>query len=309
MIPQTLQNNPSLDRWVSFPTKGRVRVAVGKSEYGQGMLTGLAQIAAEELDVAFERLDVVNLETGASPDEGLTVGSMSTEMSGASIRAASAEVRALFAEAAASRLGCTADELDVDDGAFLREGERTGLDYWALAAEVDLARAPGEDVKAKSPDRHTLVGTSQPRIDLPPKLFGAAFLHDLALPGMLHARVLRQPGPAAKLTGLDEAAVRRAAGADIDILRDGQFVAFISESEPRRRRGHRRRRGPGAMGRRARPLADALGDGVAEDAAVGGLPVRRAGARPTPTAGASPPPTAAPTSPTARWAPPAAWPR
>ncbi len=126
MIPATLQNNPSLDRWVSFPNPGRVRVAVGKTEYGQGMLTGLAQIAAEELDVAFERLDVVNLETGASPDEGLTVGSMSTEMSGASIRAACAETRSLFAEAAARRLGCDAGEIDVDDGAFLRAGATTG---------------------------------------------------------------------------------------------------------------------------------------------------------------------------------------
>ncbi|HXQ46794.1 MAG TPA: molybdopterin cofactor-binding domain-containing protein, partial [Caulobacteraceae bacterium] len=231
MIPATLQNNPSLDRWVSFPKPGRVRVAVGKTEYGQGMLTGLAQIAAEELDVAFERLDVVNLETGASPDEGLTVGSMSTEMSGASIRAACAETRSLFAEAAARRLGCDAGEIDVDDGAFLRAGAATGLDYWALAGEVDLARPPSEDVKPKSPAKHKLVGTSQPRIDLPAKLFGAAFLHDLALPGMLHARVLRQPGPEAKLARLDEAAVRRAAGGEIDILREGEFVAFIGESE------------------------------------------------------------------------------
>jgi nicotinate dehydrogenase subunit B len=231
MIPQTLQNNPSLERWVSFPTAGRVRVAVGKTEYGQGMLTGLAQIAAEELDVAFERLDVVNLETGASPDEGLTVGSMSTEMSGASIRAACAEARSLFAEAVAQRLGCDASDIDVDDGAFLRAGAKTGLDYWALAGEVDLSRAPSEDVKPKSPDKHKLVGTSQPRIDLPPKLFGAAFLHDLALPGMLHARVLRQPGPEAKLAGVDEDAVRRSAGEAIDILREGEFVAFISGSE------------------------------------------------------------------------------
>jgi CO/xanthine dehydrogenase Mo-binding subunit len=232
MIPATLMNNPSLDRWVSFPTPGRVRVAVGKTEYGQGMLTGLAQIAAEELDVVFERLDVVNLETGASPDEGLTVGSMSTEMSGASIRAACAEARALFAAAAAEKLGCDAGELDVDDGAFMRGGAKTGMDYWSLAGEVDLARPPSEDVRAKAPKDHKLVGTSQPRIDLPPKVFGAAFLHDLSLPGMLHARVLRQPGPRALLARLDEAAVRRAAGGAIDIVRDGQFTGFVSESEP-----------------------------------------------------------------------------
>ena len=90
MIPATLAANPSLERWVSFPAAGKVRVAFGKVEYGQGAMTALAQIAAEELDVHFERLIVVNAATGAVPDEGMTVGSMSIEMSGASVRAATA---------------------------------------------------------------------------------------------------------------------------------------------------------------------------------------------------------------------------
>ena len=70
MIPQSLAANPRLDRWVGFETPGVVRVAFGKVEYGQGAMTGLAQIAAEELDVGMDRLDVVNLETDLSPDEG-----------------------------------------------------------------------------------------------------------------------------------------------------------------------------------------------------------------------------------------------
>ena len=231
-IPQSLAANPRLDRWVGFETPGRARVAVGKVEYGQGALTGLAQIAAEELDVAMERIDMVNPETDVSPDEGLTVGSMSIETSGASIRAACAEVRALFTAAAARRLGCAAEALDIDDGAFFfRGGEPTALDYWALASEVDLTVAPTGEARAKSPDRHKLVGKTHGRLDLPAKLFGAAYLHDLAQPGMLHARVLRQPGFRAKLKSLDEAAIRHAAGAAIEILRDASFVAFIAESE------------------------------------------------------------------------------
>ncbi len=231
MIPQSLAANPRLDRWVGFETPGVVRVAFGKVEYGQGAMTGLAQIAAEELDVGMDRLDVVNPETDLSPDEGLTVGSMSTESSGASIRAACAEARALFAAAAARRLGCDASELDVADGAFLHGGVATGLTYWALAGEVDLTQGPTGEVAAKSPDRHRLVGTSPSRLDLPAKVFGAAFLHDLVQPGMLHARILRQPGFKATLKAFDEAAVRRAAGEAIDILWEGNFVAFLSESE------------------------------------------------------------------------------
>jgi nicotinate dehydrogenase subunit B len=235
-VPASLAANPRLDRWVGFETPGRVRVAVGKVEYGQGALTGLAQIAAEELDVRMDQLDVVNPQTDLSPDEGLTVGSMSTESSGASLRFACAEARALFTAAAASRLGCAPESLDVVDGAFLSDGEPSGLDYWALAGDVDLAVAPTGEAPPKSPDRHRIVGHSHARLDLPAKVFGAGYLHDLAPAGVLHARVLRQPGFKAKLTGLDEAAIRHAAnavagGAPIEILREKQFVAFLGESE------------------------------------------------------------------------------
>ena len=231
MIPQTLQANPSLDRWVSFPAAGKVRVAFGKVEYGQGVMTALAQIAAEELDVRMDQLDVVRAATVAVPDEGATVGSMSIEMSGASIRMAASEVRALFAAEAARRLGCAASEIDVHDGAFLRGEAATGLDYWALAPAIDLKRAPTGDVASKSPDRYRLLGTSAARLDLPPKMFGAAFIQDMVPDGMLHARVLHQPGSNARFVSMNEAAIRKAAGDDIDILRDGDFIAFLSKSE------------------------------------------------------------------------------
>jgi len=231
-IPASLAANPRLDRWVGFEEPGLVRIAVGKVEYGQGAMTGLAQIAAEELDVGMDRLDVVNPETDLSPDEGLTVGSMSTESSGASIRFACAEARALFVAAAARRLGCDPAEIEIDDGAFLAGGEPSGLDYWALAPEVDLAVAPTGEVTPKPPSKHKIVGRDHGRLDLPAKVFGAAYLHDLAQPGMLHARVLRQPGFHARLAGLDEAAIRRAAGDEtVEILREANFVAFLSESE------------------------------------------------------------------------------
>ena len=130
-VPASLAANPRLDRWVGFETAGRARVAIGKVEYGQGALTGLAQIAAEELDVAMGQIDLINPETDRSPDEGLTVGSMTTESSGASIRAACAEARALFVAAAARRLGCEAEALDIEDGAFLIDGEPSGTSLWS----------------------------------------------------------------------------------------------------------------------------------------------------------------------------------
>jgi CO/xanthine dehydrogenase Mo-binding subunit len=231
-VPASLAANPRLDRWVGFETPGRARVAIGKVEYGQGALTGLAQIAAEELDVAIDQVDLVNPETGASPDEGLTVGSMTTESSGASIRAACAEARALFVAAAAQRLDCDAGALEIEAGAFLVDGEPSGLDYWRLAPDVNLAVAPTGEAAPKPPSRHRIVGKDVARLDLPPKLFGAAYLHDMAPVGMLHARVLRQPGPKARLAALDAAAIRHAAaGAAVEIVREADFVAVLSEGE------------------------------------------------------------------------------
>jgi CO/xanthine dehydrogenase Mo-binding subunit len=237
MIPPMLAANPQLDRWVSFQPDGRARIAFGRVEYGQGTVTALAQMAADELDLPFERLNVVSAETGQVPDEGLTVGSMSLEMSGWALRAAAAEVRQLFTAAAAERLGCDAAELDVRDGGFVRGGQSTGLDYWALAGAVDLARPATGEAPVKTPDRFTRMGESQPRLDLPAKVFGGAFLHDIALPGMRHARVLRQPSPKARLAGLDEAMIRRAVP-DADILVEGSFVAVICAHEADAVRAH-----------------------------------------------------------------------
>ena len=151
-------------------------------------------MAADELDWRSPGCAWSHAATGEVPTRSLTVGSMSTEFSGPAIRAACAEVRALFTAVAAGRLGCAPADLEVRDGAFLRAGQPTGLDYWSLAAEVDLAREATGDAPLKAVEAMRIVGESEPRLDLPPKVFGAAFLHDLVLPGMRHARVLRQPG-------------------------------------------------------------------------------------------------------------------
>ncbi|MDE2488234.1 MAG: xanthine dehydrogenase family protein molybdopterin-binding subunit [Alphaproteobacteria bacterium] len=230
MIPPALQANPELGRWVRFEPDGRARIAFGKMEYGQGAATALAQLAAGELDLPFARLRVVGAATGDVPDEGMTVGSMSLETSGLAVRTACAEVRARFLAAAADKLGCDPAELSVRDGAFLRGGAPTGEDYWTLAGAVDLIRPATGEAALKRPDDLSVVGDSQPRLDLPPKVFGAAFLQDIVLPGMRHARVLHQPAPQARLKSLDEAQVRHAVPG-VDILIEEAFVAVICASE------------------------------------------------------------------------------
>jgi nicotinate dehydrogenase subunit B len=231
-LPAMLADNPRLDRWVGFPAAGVVAVKTGRVEIGQGALTALLQIAAEELDVAPSRVRLQSGDTSATANEGITAGSLSVAMGGSALRAACAEVRAAFLTAAAARLGCDAAALSVSDGAILKDGAPSGLDYWALAGEVDLARDAVGGVAAKQAGSYALVGRSLPRVDLPGKLFGeAVFIHDMTLPGMLHARVVRQPCRGATIAAMDEAALRRAARGDIEIVRSGDFVALVGADE------------------------------------------------------------------------------
>jgi CO/xanthine dehydrogenase Mo-binding subunit len=230
-LPRSLIDNPRLDQWIAFEEGGRVRLATGKVEIGQGVLTALLQIAAEELEVAPARVRVVSGETPASPSEGFTSGSNSIAVSGGAIRLACAEVRSLFLQHVADKVGCAPSDLAVDDGRFLRAGNATGDDYWSLRHAVDLARPATGSAATRRPADYRTVSRNLPRLDLPAKIVGAAFIHDMAPDDILHARMLRRPWRGARLVALDEAAVRRAAGAAIEILREGDLVAFTSDQE------------------------------------------------------------------------------
>jgi nicotinate dehydrogenase subunit B len=205
-------------------------VSPGKVEIGQGIVTALAQIAADELDIAIERVQMVRASTAASPNEGVTSGSLSVQQSGRAIRQACAEIRQIFLTAASDRLGIGIDQFDINDGTISGPGNiRTS--YWELAGEVSLERdaAPGAVPKAAA--RRALAGSSVERLDIPDKVFAKPrFIHDQALPGMLHGRVLRSEMPGAKLVELPEQAARALVGV-IDVMRDGNFAGVIGESE------------------------------------------------------------------------------
>ena len=126
-LPAGLADNPRLDQWVAFPSPGRVMVRTGKVEIGQGVLTALRQIAAEELDVAPERITLQSGDTELTPNEGYTSGSQSIQFGGVALRLACAEVRLLILEHAAATLGDPPDDLGVRDGAITCRGEPTPM--------------------------------------------------------------------------------------------------------------------------------------------------------------------------------------
>jgi nicotinate dehydrogenase subunit B len=229
-LPVSLAANPLLSSWIRFSPEGHVVLSPGKVEIGQGIVTALAQIAADELDVDIGRVQMIRASTAGSPNEGVTSGSLSVQQSGRAVRHACAEVRQIFLAAASDRLGVGADLLEIRDGTMSGPGNvRTS--YWELADEISLERSATPGVTAKSSAQRALAGHSVPRLDIPDKVFAhPRFIHDSALPGMLHGRVLRSELSAAKLKSLNEDGARAIAGVVV-IVRDGNFVGVIGETE------------------------------------------------------------------------------
>ncbi len=231
-LPSLLEQNPQLGQWLRFAEPGRVTVATGRVEIGQGVLTAMRQIAAEELDVAVERILLLTGDTELTPNEGYTAGSQSIQFGGVALRLACAEVRTRFLDHAASAFGYPRADLAVRDGAIICRGAATGRDYWSLAASVDLARPATGGAPLKHPAEYGVVGLNLPRVDLAAKIFGEpAFIHDMAPARVLHARVVRQPRRGATIAAVDEAAIRRAAPGPIELLRDGNFLAILGDDE------------------------------------------------------------------------------
>ena len=231
-LPGPLSDNPNLDRWVSFPSPGKVMVLTGRVELGQGVLTAMAQIAADELDVAMDRITIRSGDTEKAPNEGYTAGSQSIQFGGVALRQACADVRALFLNQAAKLVGCNANELSFRNGSIYRNGKSTGQDYWTLSGTVDLGvKATGAGDRKAVADLNN-IGTSSARVDLPGKVFGeSAFIHDMHLDGMMHARVVRQPNRGATIGSIDENAIRRAAKGSIEFVRNGNFLAIVGDNE------------------------------------------------------------------------------
>src|ERR1700743_3400061 len=144
----SLAANPKLSSWVKFGDEGQVTLSPGKVEIGQGIVTALAQIAADELDIELVRVKMVRATTAGSPNEGVTSGSLSIQQSGRAIRAACAEIRQIFLAASSDKLGVALEALDIEDGTISGPGNvRTS--YWELADEVSLDRDATASARAK----------------------------------------------------------------------------------------------------------------------------------------------------------------
>jgi CO/xanthine dehydrogenase Mo-binding subunit len=228
--PGSLATTPYLDAWIRIDADGGITVFTGKAELGQGFKTAFQQVAAEELDVPFGSLKVVTADTSRTANEGYTSGSHSMQDSGTAIQHAAAQVRALLVAEAARRLNVPAENFRTEDGAVIApDGQR--LRYGDLVAGEMLHVQAQPTSKLKDPAAFKVMGQPVPRVDIPAKVTGgAAYVQDMRLPGMVHARVVRPPSYDAQLTECDIPAVEKLPGV-VKVVRDGNFLAVVAKKE------------------------------------------------------------------------------
>jgi nicotinate dehydrogenase subunit B len=229
-LPGSLGGNRMLDAWIRINADSTATVFTGKVELGQGIVTALAQIAAEELDLPLARITMISGDTGRTPNEGQTAGSQSIENSGTALRMAAAEVVQIMRELAAPKLEAHAGELTIVDGVISAVNGRK-VSYGELAASLDLHREATATARPKPAGMHKIVGQSIQRFDIPRKVTGkASYVQDMRLPGMVHGRVVRPPQYGATLESVDDAKARAIPGV-IAVVRDGSFLGVIAERE------------------------------------------------------------------------------
>lgn len=229
-LPGSLAHHPDLDNWIRLRPDRGVDVFTGKVELGQGITTSLSQVVAEELDVDIVRIRIHTADTATSLDEGSTAGSMSMEMSGGALRQAAAEFRYQLLAIAAEEFECDQGDLEVSDGMVQHPASGAGKDYWDLLPEGRLGMAATGVAVPKPPVAYSVVGQSVTRVDMESKVRGEpAFLQDMVLPNMLHARVVRGPVAQASLERVDTTGLNLPYG--VRVVRDGSFLAVLGENE------------------------------------------------------------------------------
>lgn len=238
-LPGSLETNRNLSQWLDINSDGTVNMRPGKIEIGQGILTALRQIVAEELEVNLERVNVITAVTAISPNEGVTSGSRSIEESGSAFRYAAAEARELLLARAGARLGVSLEQLSVNDGVVTARSGGS-VTYWEIADKDLLNREATGEATPKPHGTHRIVGKAVPRVDIPRKVAGVpTYVQDLEPARMLHGRVARPPSYSAELQSVDLDDVRAMPGV-VAVVQDGRFMGVVTEREEQAIRAQRR---------------------------------------------------------------------
>src|SRR6266850_5113068 len=229
-----------LDSWIAVLPDGSVNAFFGKMDMGQGLDVAVAQIVADELDVGFNKVEVLMGDTATSCNQGGASGSTGVSNGARLLRRAAAEARRVLVEGAAQKLGVPAAELKVENGVVFSSekkvsyAELVGGRHFRHQVEWNKQTGNAMDIKVaaqpKAPADYKVVGKPLARRDIAWKVYGTGdFVTDVRRPGMLHARVIRPPRAACSLHGVDEGSIKGVPGARV--VREKDFVAVVAPRE------------------------------------------------------------------------------
>lgn len=228
--PQGFQRGypEDLNAYLHIAEDGKVTLFSGKIEMGQGIMTSLTQMAAEDLGVSMDTIHIVMGDTDTCPWDMGTFGSLTTRMFGPAVRAAAAKARLVLTDLAAERLGAPRGELVVEDGVVYVAADRSRhVSYGELAMGQEITHTLDEEAVLRSVAEFSVMGQSPLRLDGVEKVTGAAqYAGDIRLPDMLYARVLRPPAHGARLRRVDTSAAE--ALSDVTVVNERDLVAVLS---------------------------------------------------------------------------------
>ena len=229
-LPGDLKDTPMLSAWLRINADETVTLMIGKVELGQGNVTAVAQVCADELAIDMARLKIISGDTELVPNEGVTAGSQSMPNCAPAVQQASAEVREILLGLAATKLGQPVDGMKIEDGTITAANGKS-VTYWKLLTGKELEREATGTAKLRPISEHRYIGKSIPRLDIPGIITGAAvYVQDMKPKGTVYGAVARPPTYGAKLTDLDTTAVKKMPGV-IKVVRDGSFLGIVAERE------------------------------------------------------------------------------
>jgi nicotinate dehydrogenase subunit B len=221
-----------LDSWIAIAQDGSVTAYAGKCELGQGLFTAQTQLIAEELCVAFDRVKLVQCETGVTPDQGTTSGAQShpTNFNRGNLALAAATAREALLRRACERLGVPAEQLVAKDGVVTSTGDAgKRIAYGDLIGGHSFHIALDPNAKRRRTAEWTVLGKPVPRVEIPAMATGRfEYVHNVRVDRMLHGQVVRPPSMGASLESVDEASVAGMPGL-VKVVVKKDFVGVVAQ--------------------------------------------------------------------------------
>ncbi len=222
--------------WATIAPDDTITIRIARSEMGQGTMTGLAQLVADELEADWGHVRAeyvapeVNLASKRAWGDMLTGGSRGLRTSVDYVRQGGAAARTMLVQAAATRWGVPASECVARESVVRHAASNRSLRYGELAADAAKLPVP-KDVPLKEPAEWRIIGKPLPRLDTAPKVNGSeTYASDVRLPGMLQAAIAQCPVFGGKMGSFDAAGVKAMPGVRHVLPVGDNAVAVVADT-------------------------------------------------------------------------------